>query len=180
MPEESGIKSEIIQKAEHPYAYFYNSGLEASGVAVGDIDRDGLPDLFLASSPGGNRLYRQISPLKFEDITQGSGLEKDNAWGRGASLVDILPGELAADLNAKLDATLEVAAVMKAKADGGEMAYDQMLGEGNDEGNAVLQAVIDGLVEQTKSIETAVAALELGSIDFEGSDSLDDPEAVFQ
>ena len=88
-PEESGIKSEIIQKADHPYAYFYNSGLEASGVAVGDIDRDGLPDLFLASSPGGNRLYRQISPLKFEDITQGSGLEKDNAWGRGASLVDI-------------------------------------------------------------------------------------------
>ena len=88
-PEESGIKSKIEQIPNHPYSFFYNTGFEASGVAVGDIDRDGLPDLFLASSPGGNRLYRQVSPLKFEDITQGSGLENDNAWGRGASLIDI-------------------------------------------------------------------------------------------
>jgi hypothetical protein len=88
-PEESGIQSEVKQNLKHPYSFFYNSGLEASGVAVGDIDGDGLPDLFLASSPGGNRLYRQISPLKFEDVTQGSGLEKDNAWGRGASIIDI-------------------------------------------------------------------------------------------
>jgi len=88
-PEESGIQSEIKQNLEHPYSFFYNSGLEASGIAVGDVDNDGLPDLFLASSPGGNRLYRQVSPLKFKDITQGSGLEKDNAWGRGASIIDI-------------------------------------------------------------------------------------------
>ena len=88
-PEDSGIQSEIKQDLKHPYAFFYNSGLEASGVAVGDIDNDGLPDLFLASSPSGNRLYRQVSPLKFEDVTQGSGLEKDNAWGRGASIIDI-------------------------------------------------------------------------------------------
>jgi len=88
-PEESGIQSDIKQNLKHPYSFFYNSGLEASGVAVGDIDGDGQPDLFLASSPGGNRLYRQVSPLKFEDVTQGSGLEKDNAWGRGASIIDI-------------------------------------------------------------------------------------------
>ena len=88
-PEESGIQSEVKQNLKHPYSFFYNSGLEASGVAVGDIDGDGLPDLFLASSPGGNRLYRQISPLKFEDVTKGSGLEKDDAWGRGASIIDI-------------------------------------------------------------------------------------------
>ncbi|MED6299377.1 MAG: FG-GAP-like repeat-containing protein [Verrucomicrobiota bacterium] len=88
-PEESGIQSEVKQNLKHPYSFFYNSGLEASGIAVGDIDGDGLPDLFLASSPGGNRLYRQVSPLKFKDITQGSGLEKDNAWGRGASIIDI-------------------------------------------------------------------------------------------
>ena len=88
-PKESGIQSDVKQNLNHPYSFFYNSGLEASGVAVGDIDNDGLPDLFLASSPGGNRLYRQVSPLKFEDITQGSGLEKDNAWGRGASIIDI-------------------------------------------------------------------------------------------
>ena len=41
-------------------------------------------------------------------------------------------------------------------------AYDQMIGEGNAEGNAVVQAAIDGLIAQTRGIERAVALLELG------------------
>ena len=57
-------------------------------------------------------------------------------------------------------------------------AYDQMIGEGNTEGNAVVQAAIDGLTGQTKAIERAVAALNLKAIEFEGSDSLDAPEKV--
>jgi putative iron-regulated protein len=57
-------------------------------------------------------------------------------------------------------------------------SYDQMIGEGNDAGNAVVQRVIDALLDQTKSIERAVAALELKSIEFEGSDSLDNPGKV--
>ena len=69
--------------------------------------------------------------------------------------------------------------VIAKRAEGGE-AYDQMIGEGNAEGNAVVQAAIDGLVTQTKSIERAIAALDLGAIELEGSDSLDKPDAVFQ
>ena len=65
------------------------------------------------------------------------------------------------------------------RAEGGE-AYDQMIGEGNEEGNAVVQASIDALVDQTRSIERAVAALKLDAIAFEGSDSLDAPDKVFQ
>jgi putative iron-regulated protein len=57
-------------------------------------------------------------------------------------------------------------------------AYDQMIGDGNAEGNAVVQAAIDGLVDQTKSIERAIAALNLGKIELEGSESLDNPSAV--
>ncbi len=125
-----------------------------------------------------NSHYYNIVGMKA--VANGSYERIDGSVVEGASLIDILPGEVSADLNAKLDATLAAATVMKEKADSGEMAYDQMLGEGNEVGNGVLQAVIDGLVEQTKSIETAVASLELGSIEFEGSDSLDDPEAVFQ
>jgi len=60
------------------------------------------------------------------------------------------------------------------------MAYDQMLGEGNDKGNAIVQAAIDALVAQTPDIERVAAALDLGTLELEGSDSLDDPEAVFQ
>jgi putative iron-regulated protein len=57
-------------------------------------------------------------------------------------------------------------------------SYDQMIGEGNEAGNKVVQDVVDALLAQTKAIERAVAALDLKSIEFEGSDSLDNPDSV--
>jgi putative iron-regulated protein len=57
-------------------------------------------------------------------------------------------------------------------------SYDQMIGEGNDEGNAVVQHAIDALLDQTKSLERAVATLDLQAIKFEGSESLDNPGKV--
>ncbi|MDQ6435695.1 imelysin family protein [Mesorhizobium sp. LHD-90] len=84
-----------------------------------------------------------------------------------------------AELTAKLNATVEKMEAMKTRAEGGE-AYDQQIGEGNADGNATVQAAIDALVDQTKSIERAVAALKLDAIAFEGSDSLDAPDKVFQ
>jgi len=83
------------------------------------------------------------------------------------------------ELKAKLMTTIEKMDAMAARAESVE-AYDQMIGEGNEEGNAVVQAAIDGLIDQTRSIERAVAALDLGALEFEGSDSLDNPNAVFQ
>ncbi|MEM7214102.1 MAG: imelysin family protein [Pseudomonadota bacterium] len=59
-------------------------------------------------------------------------------------------------------------------------AYDQMISEGNADGNATVQAAIDALVDQTRSIERVVSLLDLGAIEFEGSDSLDNPNAVFE
>ena len=59
-------------------------------------------------------------------------------------------------------------------------AYDQMIAEGNDEGNAVVQAAIDGLIAQTRGIERAVALLKLEGVSIEQSDSLSNPDAVFQ
>ena len=100
----------------------------------------------------------------------------------GPSLAELVAEKdpaVAEELKAKLDATLAAAEAMKARAEAGE-AYDQMIGEGNEEGNAVVQAVVDGLVAQTKSIERAVHALGLEDVAFEGSDSLDNPNAVFQ
>ena len=66
-----------------------------------------------------------------------------------------------------------------AKAEGGT-AYDQLIGAGNAEGNAVIQTAIDALIAQTRNIERAVAAVGLDPIELEGSDSLDNPNAVFQ
>ena len=76
--------------------------------------------------------------------------------------------------------TLARAQTLKDTADSGKMAYDQMLAADNPEGNAMVQAVIDALLDQTKQVEQVLAALDLGSLEFEASDSLDDPEAVFQ
>lgn len=100
----------------------------------------------------------------------------------GPSLSDLVagadPGADAA-LRADLDATMVALAALRDTAEGG-MAYDQMLAPGNAEGAAVIQAGIDALVTQTRSIERAAAALDLDRIALEGSDSLDNPDAVFQ
>jgi putative iron-regulated protein len=72
-----------------------------------------------------------------------------------------------AETNARMTA-------LKTRAETKE-AYDQMLGEGNKEGNEVVEAAIGALIAQTKEFERAIAVLELKGVEIEGSDSLDDP-----
>ncbi|GAK70417.1 peptidase M75 family protein [Agrobacterium rubi TR3 = NBRC 13261] len=86
---------------------------------------------------------------------------------------------LDAEMKAKLNKTLDAMHVMEKRGQTVE-AYDQMIAEGNKDGNAVVQAAIDGLLDQTKTIERVIAALDLGKIQLEGSDSLDSPNAVFK
>ena len=74
--------------------------------------------------------------------------------------------------DARQDATC-----MKDTADSGKMAYDQMLGADNAEGNKIVKDVVDSLVAQARAVEGVVAALGL-TIELEGSDSLDNPAAV--
>jgi putative iron-regulated protein len=100
----------------------------------------------------------------------------------GPSLSDMVKAvdpALDKELSGKLDTTVAKMEAIKARADAGE-AYDQQIAEGNTEGNATVQAAIDALVDQTKSIERVVGALKLDTIAFEGSDSLDAPDKVFQ
>ena len=67
--------------------------------------------------------------------------------------------------------------VMKATADSGKMAYDQMIGPDNAEGNKIVDDIVTALVAQTRAVEGLVSALGL-TISVEGSDSLDNPTAV--
>lgn len=78
-----------------------------------------------------------------------------------------------------LATTVEKMQAMAKRAETVE-AYDQMIGEGNAEGNATVQAAIDGLIAQAKTVQRVIASLDLGTIELEGSDSLDNPNAVFQ
>lgn len=95
------------------------------------------------------------------------------------SLLEEKDPAVAKELEDKLAATMDAAAAMKKRGETVE-AYDQMIGEGNTEGNATVQAFVDGLIDQTKSIQRAVSSLGLGAIEVEGSDSLDNPGSVFQ
>ena len=70
--------------------------------------------------------------------------------------------------------------VIKDTADSGKMKYDQMIADGNAEGNKMVQDGVDGLVAQAHAVEKAVDALKIGAVAIEGSDSLDNPSAVVQ
>jgi len=121
--------------------------------------------------------------MGIRNVYLGTYVRIDGRIVAGPSLSELVrahDAELDAQMRAELDATMMRLARVKRAADSGEMAYDQMIGEGNREGNRMVQAAIDALVAQTRSIERVVAALELVTIDFEGSDSLDNPQAVFQ
>ena len=59
------------------------------------------------------------------------------------------------------------------------VTYDMLIAEGNDKGNKLIQNAVDSLIKQSKNIELAAAALNINDLQIEGSDSLDNPDAVF-
>jgi putative iron-regulated protein len=118
--------------------------------------------------------------LGIRNVYLGSYERVDGSTVSGPSLAELVKAtapETDDALRKQLDETLAKFTALKDRAESVE-AYDQMIGESNDEGNAVVQAAIDGLLDQTKAIERAVATLKLDAIQFEGSDSLDNPAAV--
>src|SRR5471030_2548737 len=67
------------------YRNFYNGG----GVAIGDVNNDGKPDIFFTSNQGGNKLYINKDNWKFEDVTEKAGLKGLKRWHTGVTIVDI-------------------------------------------------------------------------------------------
>lgn len=123
--------------------------------------------------------YNQVGMM---NVYSGQYKRLDGTVVKGASL-----SELVAQKDASLDAEVrmrmkeahDALLAIKNRAETTE-TYDQMIAQGNTEGNAIVQQAIDALIAQTRSFERAIAALELGGVEIEGSDSLDAPDAVFQ
>ncbi|MEQ9692986.1 imelysin family protein [Shimia sp. SDUM112013] len=117
-----------------------------------------------------------------QNVYLGSYTRIDGTEVSGASLSDLViavDSDLDAEMKAKLDTTMAALGALKSAADNG-FAYDQMLARGDAEGESLIMAGINGLVDQTRSIERVVKALGLDGVSVEGSDSLDNPSAVFE
>jgi len=66
------------------YLYYYDGG----GVAVGDVNNDGLPDLYFTSNVGSNRLYLNRGNYRFEDVTARAGVADSEGWKTGVTMAD--------------------------------------------------------------------------------------------
>ncbi len=87
---ESGItfRNDLtITERLNPYTYrnFYNG----AGVAIGDVNNDGLPDIYFAGNQVGNKLYLNQGNLLFKDITETAGVACNGVWSTGVTFVDI-------------------------------------------------------------------------------------------
>ncbi|OUD09740.1 peptidase [Marivivens niveibacter] len=120
--------------------------------------------------------------LGVQNVYLGSYTRVDGTVVSGPSLSELVAAanpELDAELTAKLNTTVAALGDIVEAAENG-FSYDMMLERGNAEGEALVMGAVNGLIDQTRSIEKVVAALGLDAIAFEGSDSLDNPDAVFQ
>jgi hypothetical protein len=89
-PEQSGL--DFTNTVEHlpdqniiEYMYHYNGG----GVAVGDINNDGLEDIYLSANQGSDHLYINKGDMTFEDISVQSGILDTEGWSTGVTMTDI-------------------------------------------------------------------------------------------
>ena len=114
------------------------------------------------------------------NIYYGHYTRLDGTKVGGAGIADYVKVKAPAEgqrLSTDMDKALAAIKVIKDTADSGRMAYDQMIGPNNPEGNKMVDDAVQALVTQAHSVEAVVDALGL-KIKVEGSDSLDNPSAV--
>jgi putative iron-regulated protein len=120
--------------------------------------------------------------LGIRNVYLGEYVRIDGSLVSGPSLSDLVQAadaDLDTEMRTHLSETMMALGRIKTAAEAG-FAYDEMLARGNVAGEALIMGGVNALIEQTRSIERVVAELGLDGIAFEGSDSLDNPSAVFQ
>ncbi|TXE19668.1 hypothetical protein ES692_02645 [Psychroserpens burtonensis] len=88
--EKTGIDfNNAIKESETVNHLYYNQLYSGAGVAIGDINNDGLPDIFFCGNQVSDRLYLNKGDLKFEDITKKSKAASHSGWSWGVTMADV-------------------------------------------------------------------------------------------
>ena len=77
--------TETLQLNIIEYLYYYNGG----GVAIGDVDNDGLEDIYFTANQGPDKLYLNKGGLRFEDFSREANIAQDNTWSTGVAMADL-------------------------------------------------------------------------------------------
>lgn len=109
----------------YTYRNFYNGG----GVALGDVNQDGLLDAYFTANMKSNRLYLNQGDFKFEDVTEATGIGGNRAWSTGVSMADI-----------NGDGLLDIYVCNSGDIEGDNKQNELYLNQGNDE-NGIPQFV---------------------------------------
>ncbi|MEC9431349.1 MAG: imelysin family protein [Pseudomonadota bacterium] len=120
--------------------------------------------------------------LGMRNVYTGRYVGVDGRIVSGPSVSELVAAkdpEADAAMREALDRSMQALGDIKTAAEAG-FSYDMMLARGSEAGEALIGGAVEALVAQTRAVERAVAALDLQPIAIEGSDSLDNPTAVFQ
>lgn len=78
-----------LDYTEQLNTYTYRNFYNGAGVGIGDVNNDGLPDLYFCGNLVGNKLYLNKGNFQFDDITQKAGVACEGSWSTGVSLADV-------------------------------------------------------------------------------------------
>lgn len=79
----------VLEDASYRHYINFNPVYNGGGVAAGDVNNDGLPDLYFTGNEVPNKLYLNKGDFQFEDISQSAGVDGVKGWHNGVNMVDI-------------------------------------------------------------------------------------------